>query len=279
MSQYLNFSRSKANYSFQHSFNLVFRKVETVFFSLLCVIFLIASRVSNDFSKDVSFAFVSVSMPIVKVAAFPFNTLINLLTDFHQLIEAKKENKVLKEELEKLKSFYVKSLNIYQENKELREVLSFVTSKTSNFKVARVTGRSHELFNQKLFIDAGANRGIKEGRIVTGNRGLIGRVVEVGEDKSRVLLATDATSRIPIITSKARARGILAGDGSAAMDLLYLPKNHEIQENDWVFTSGDGDTLPPGLLIGVVKKVDKDHVKVVMVEDVSNADIVTILDY
>jgi cell shape-determining protein MreC len=58
-----------------------------------------------------------------------------------------------------------------------------------------------------------------------------------------------------------------------------LPKNHGIEENDWVFTSGDGDTLPPGLLIGVVKKVDKEEVKVAMVEDVSNADIVTILDY
>lgn len=279
MKQYLNFSRTSANYSVKHSFNLVLKKIETVLFSFLCVIFLITSRLNSDFSKDVSFAFVSVSIPVVKFAAFPFNTAINLLTGFHELVDAKKENKVLKEELVKLRSFYISSLNIHQENKELRNVLNFVSSKSSNFKVARIIGRSHQMFNQQTFIDAGKNRGIKEGSIVTGDRGVIGRIAQVGEDKSRLILATDATSRIPIITSKARARGILAGNSSGLMEILYLPKSHEIKEGDWVFTSGDGDTLPSGLLIGVVKKADTESASVAMVEDVSEVDIVTIMDY
>ena len=279
MKQYLNFSQTRANYSFQHSFNLVFKKVETIFFGVLCVIFLITSRLNSDFSKDISFAFVSVSLPIVKFAAFPFNTLIHLLTDFHELIDAKKENEVLKEELTTLKNFYIKSLNIHQENKELRTILNFVTSKSSSFKVARIIGRSHQVFNQKLFIDAGKNRGIKEGSIVIGSRGVIGRIVEVGKNQSRLILVNDASSRIPIITSKARARGILAGNSGGLMEILYLPKSIVVEVGDWVFTSGDGDTLPPGLLIGVVKKADKNSAFVAMVEDVSNSDIVTILDY
>jgi len=278
MKQYLNFSSNRANYSFKHSFDLVFKKIETVFFGFLCVIFLITSRLDSDFSKDISFTFISISTPIVKFAAFPFNTIINLLTNFHELVDAKKENKVLKEELAQLRSFYVKSLNTYQENKELRNVLNFISTRTSSFKVARIIGRSHELFNQNIFIDAGKNRDIKEGSIVTGTRGVIGRISEVGEDKSRVILVTDASSRIPIITSKARVRGILAGNSGGNMDILYLPKNHAVKEDDWVFTSGDGDTLPSGLLIGVVKKVDNESASVVMVEDANNADIVTIMD-
>jgi rod shape-determining protein MreC len=278
MKQYLNFSSNRSNYSFKYSFDLVFKKIETIFFGFLCVIFLIASRLDSDFSKSLSFGFVSISVPVVKIAAFPFNTIINLLTDFHELVDAKKENSALKEELAQLRSFYVKSLNTYQENKELRSVLSFVSTKTSSFKAARIIGRSHAVFNQGVFIDAGENREIKQGSIVTGNKGVIGRIAEVGEDKSRVILVTDAGSRIPVITSKARVRGILAGDGSGKMEILYLPKNHIIQEDDWVFTSGDGDTLPSGLLIGVVKKVDQDSASVVMVEDANNADIVTIMD-
>ena len=86
-------------------------------------------------------------------------------------------------------------------------------------------------------------------------------------------------SRIPIITSKTRVRGILAGNGSGIMEILYLPKNHTITEGDWIFTSGDGDTLPPGLLVGVVKKADKDYVGVAMVENINNADIVTVMHY
>ncbi len=218
-------------------------------------------------------------MPIVKAASFPFNAIINLLTGFGELLNAKSENEELKEELAKLREFYIQSLNIHQENKELRHVLNFVSAKSSNYKVARVLGRSSEVFNQKIFIDAGEDRAIKEGSIVTGKLGVIGRVLEVGKNKSRLLLATDANSRIPIITSKARARGILAGNGSGLMKIIYLSKSHNIEVGDWVFTSGDGDILPPGLLVGVVKSVDGSNVEVAMAEDVTNADIVTIMDY
>lgn len=279
MKQYLNFTRTSVNYSVKHSFDLIFRKIETVFFSFLCVILLIVSKVNSDFSKDVSFQFVSISIPIVKFSAFPFNVAINLFTDFHDLVEAKRENETLKEDLAKLQAFEIKSINVYQENRELRKILNFVSSKSSNFKVAKIVGRSHQLFNQQLFIDAGLDRDIKEGSIVTGDRGVIGRISEVGENKSRLILLNDAISRIPIITSKARARGILAGNGSGTMELLYLPKNHTIAAGDWIFTSGDGDTLPPGLLVGVVKKADKDHVTAVMIEDISYSDVVTIMAY
>jgi rod shape-determining protein MreC len=158
-------------------------------------------------------------------------------------------------------------------------MLQFVSSKSANFKVAQIIGRSRPLFNQKIFIDAGEDRGLKEGEIITGKRGVIGRVAEVYENKSHIFLLNDAISRIPVITSQARAKGILAGNGSGMMEILYLPKNHNIQVGEMIFTSGDGDTLPPGLLAGVVSKVNKDSVLVSMVEDVNNADLVTILAY
>ncbi|MBP7710709.1 MAG: rod shape-determining protein MreC [Rickettsiales bacterium] len=279
MDHYSNFTQSSANYSFKHSFDLVFNKIETVLFSFLCVIFLVISKVNADFSEKISFGFVGISMPVVKTIALPFNATINLLTSFSELVDAKEENAELKEELAKLKSFYVKSLNIHQENKELRSILDFVTAKTSSFKVARVIGRAHQVFNQKVFIDAGANRGLQEGAIVSGVRGVIGRIAEVGEDKSRLILLNDASSRIPVVTSKSRDRAILAGNNGGLMEMLYLSKNHKIETGDWVFTSGDGDTLPPGLLVGVVKKVDGESVLIAMVEDLTNADIVTIISY
>ncbi len=277
--QYLNFSQTKSNYSLQHNFNLVFKKIELVFFCFLCVILLITSRINKDFSDDVSMKFVSVSLPVVKLAAFPFNATINLLINFNELVDAKKENAVLKEENQKLRNFYITSLNINRENKDLKDTLRFVIPKSASFKIARIVGRSHQMFNQTIFVDAGKNRGIREGSIVTGSRGVIGRISQVGENRSRVILVTDANSRIPVLASKARIRGILAGSNSSTMEVLYLQKNHTITPGDWIFTSGDGDTLPPGLLIGVVKKVDKGYAAVEMVENVSNADIVTILDY
>jgi rod shape-determining protein MreC len=273
-----SFTESRATYSIKHSVNLVFDKIETVFFTFLCIVFLTASKLNSNFSQNLSFGIISVSMPIVRLAALPFNSTINLLSNFQELVNAREENKALREEIEKFRSFYIQSLNIHNENKELRGALNFISLRTMNFKAANLIGRAHQVFGQKLFIDAGKNIGIKEGSIVTNNHGAIGRILEVFEDKSRLVLFTDATSKVPIITSKARSRGILSGNNSGLMEILYLPKNHGIEVGDWVFTSGDGDTLPPGLLVGIVKEVDGDYVAVTMAEDISAVGLVTIID-
>ncbi|NBU82995.1 MAG: rod shape-determining protein MreC, partial [Flavobacteriaceae bacterium] len=59
----------------------------------------------------------------------------------------------------------------------------------------------------------------------------------------------------------------------------YLPKNHQIAVGDKIFTSSDGDVVPPGLLVGVVRKIDKNFVYITGVEDINNLNIVSIIDY
>ena len=278
MTSYLN-PTPRSNLIIQHSFNLVFRKIETIFFIFLCIICLIASKINRDFNNKISNGFITISTPIIKIISLPINSSIDLVVNFNKLAMAKKENIQLKEELFKLQNYYLTSLAIRQENQELRSALNFVKSKTENYKIARVIGISHQAFDQKLFIDSGKSRNIKEGQIIAGNRGVIGRVTEVFEDKSRILLLTDSSSRIPIIASRARNRGILAGNNSGLMEILYLPKNHQINIGDKIFTSSDGDAIPPGLLIGVVKKIDKNSVYVSGIEDINSLNIVTIIDY
>lgn len=278
MSKYFN-DYSKSNLIIKHSFDLVFRKVETFFFVVLSIIFLITSKVNHDLTAKISNFFITISNPIVQTVAAPINTTVDIFINLKQLVIAKKENKKLREELATLQNYYIKSLAIHQENKELRDALNFVKSKTENYKIARIIGMSHQSFNHKLLIDAGKNRNIKEGQLIAGNRGAIGRIAEVFDDKSRVLLITDTNSRIPIIASKARNRGILAGNNSNLMEILYLPKNHQITLGDKIFTSSDGDVIPPGILVGVVKKINRNGVYVIGIEDINSSNIVTIIDY
>ena len=80
-----NLSESRATYSVKHSINLVFDKIGTIFFTVLCLIFLITSKFNSAFSQNISFAIVSISMPVVKFAALPFNSVINLLGNFQDL--------------------------------------------------------------------------------------------------------------------------------------------------------------------------------------------------
>ena len=270
---------TKSNLIIKHSFNLIFRKVETIFFVLLSIILLITSKVNKEYTNKINEVFINISSPIVSIISFPINTSFDLVVNFNQLILAKKENEKLKSELLKLQNYYISSLGIHQENKELRNALNFVKSKTENYKIARIIGISNKIFDNKILIDSGQDRGIREGQIVTGDRAVIGRVAEVFGDKSRILLLTDSNSRIPIIASRTRNRGIISGNNSGLMEILYLPKNHQINLGDKIFTSSDGDVIPPGLLVGIVKRIDKNSVYVAPIENIGSLNIVSIIDY
>lgn len=280
MKQYISFNHNSNSFSIAYSLKLIFKKVEFVFFFFLCISLMISSKLQSKFSADVEKFFITVSLPVSSFISTPFNVTHSLLYDFRKLVVAKEENKKLRLEIDQLKSLYTKSLNIYEENKELKKVLNFVSSKSSKFEVARILGRSHQVFNHQVYINIGQNRGAKEGNVVVGYKGMMGRISKVLPESSSVILLNDVRSRIPVISSKARVRGILAGDNSNLLKMLYLPKDHNIKAGDMIFTSGDGDTLPPGHLVGKVHKVTKDNkVLVKMVEDPNSLDIVSVISY
>lgn len=265
--------------NFYYHINNILKKIELVFCIGVCLVLIITSKIRRDVTDDISMFFTDISEPIVRVGSSPFNKIISSFTDLNELMIARSENKILREENEKLKALYIKSLNINEENKELKALIKYIGIRSVKYHVARFIGYSHQLYSNKAFIDAGSKQGIKEDSIVTGKNSLIGRISQVGADKSRVLLVTDINSKIPIITSRSRTRGILVGNNTSLMEIAYLENNHGILVGDMVFTSGDGDSLPPGILIGVVKKVSQNYVAVQMAEDISNVNLVGIVEY
>lgn len=274
-----NFSNSATKYSLGHYFGSIYSKIEFVAFVILSIIFITVAKLNQNFSTQVSFLFIKASSPIVSIVSFPFNATTSLITNFEELILAKNNNQTLQEENNRLRSLYLGAINAAEENKELKNMLKFVAPISSSYQIAKVISRAHEIFNQNLLIELTKDSNIKIGNIVIGNIGVIGRIIEAYDNKSRVMLVTDANSRIPIITSNARVRGILAGNNSSLMKILYLPKDHLIKTGDLVFTAADGDTLPPGLLIGIVKKVDDNEVEVEAAEDADRLNFVTIVNY
>ncbi len=276
---YLEYKRPKSNFFVYHNVSRVFGRVETTLFSLLCLILIGTSKISPSITDGITMEIVESSMPIARVVSMPLNSVVNVTINFQELIDARNRNAVLIKENEQLKSLYIKSLNIHQENKQLKEILKYVGLRSTKFLVARLIAHPYQTYSRNVFIDSGENQGVKEDDIVTGNNALIGRVGQVNAGKSRVLLATDINSRIPVIVSGARTKGILAGNNTNVMEILYLERVHHITVGDMVFTSGDGDAMPPGLLVGVITKVDKGYAAVEMIENVKNLDVVSVVNY
>ena len=275
----LRLRKPKTNFFVYHNVSQVFGRIETVLFSLFCLVLIIISKINIHITNKITMVVVESSMPIARVVSMPLNLIVNMTINFQELVDAKNKNVLLIQENEKLKSLYIKSLNIHQENKQLKEILKYVGLRSTKYLVARLIAHPYQTYSHNVFIDSGEALGIKEDDIVTGNNALIGRVEQVSSNKSRVLLITDINSRIPVIVSGAKTKGILAGNNSGTMEILYLEKTHHINIGDMVFTSGDGDSMPPGLLVGVITKIDKGYAAVEMIENVKNLDVVSVINY
>jgi rod shape-determining protein MreC len=113
---------------------------------------------------------------------------------------------------------------------------------------------------------------------MTGD-GLLGRVIEVGDWSSRVLLITDLNSRIPVTIAGSGDRAILAGDNSAEPKLLYLPVDAMLNPGARVVTSGHGGVFPPNLPIGTVIEPARGQHSIVPDADLGRISYVRLVDF
>jgi rod shape-determining protein MreC len=82
--------------------------------------------------------------------------------------------------------------------------------------------------------------------------GVVGRISGVGSNTARVILLTDASSRIPAVIQPSGQRVMVAGDNSAAPAIEFLEDSDVVRPGHRVISSGDGCVFPAGLLIGQV---------------------------
>ena len=276
MNQYFN-PRYQNSSSIKKNLEIFLKKFETILLIILCILFLTITKNNRDFHNKISLFFIKISLPIVKIINLPFNVSISALNSFHDLIIAKKENIKLKQENIILKNHYLEMVNLKKEYQEIDKILQINRLKFNNFKIAKFIGRSGQIFNNHYFINIGLDHGVAENSIVLGRLGIIGRVVKVEKNRSIIILITDSKSKIPVISENKRIKGIIAGKNNGNMEILYLQKNHFLKVGEKIFTSGDGDIMPSGILIGSIINVNNDVVEVKMAEDVGNLDYIAVV--
>lgn len=119
---------------------------------------------------------------------------------------------------------------------------------------ARLVADQSGVFGDARLANAGARHGVKPGSAALNEFGVVGRVAQIGERSSRILLLTDPLSRVPVVTRDGRARAILQGDQSDRPRLTIVDHPERLRPGDLVMTSGEGGVFAWGLPVGVVEK-------------------------
>ena len=78
---------------------------------------------------------------------------------------------------------------------------------------AQVIGEDISNWARTIVIDKGSRSGLRHGMPVVAAEGVVGRVIKVAPNSSRVLLVTDASSAIAALIQRTRTRGVARGLG------------------------------------------------------------------
>jgi len=167
-----------------------------------------------------------------------------------------KENTALRKEVLNLRRENAVLREAAGENARLRSMLGMRQSVSAQMIAAEIISRKENSWFDTATIDRGRRSGaIKGAAVITTGWRLIGQVLEADTFTSQVVALSDSDSAIGAMVQRSRSSGILQGQGSDYLILSYLPKDADVKRGDVVVSSGMGQVIPKGLVIGRVVRV------------------------
>jgi len=175
-----------------------------------------------------------------------------------------KEIEQLSKENQQLRQQLMQAQESWRENAQLRQALSWQPRVPWQLKPARVVGQDPANWWRTIMIDVGLRDKIRTNMTVLTSDGLVGRVTEVGFDRSRVVMVGDPNCRFSAQVQEPHdksvvAKGIISPSASSLdrllVDLIYVPGGTLLKPGQPVMTSGDGGVFPKGITVGQIVDV------------------------
>lgn len=227
--------------------------VAIVVFSTISLVF---SRTQGGLERMVSDSIAAIEYYVVKK---PVEFVSNLFSEYNELKDVYKENKILKAKLSSYASVEVNTDVLSKEIDELKKMLNIEYLPTDyNVKTTSFVRESDD-WNNEITIDLGSLAGVSKDMVVISSKGMIGKVTSVTEVTARVQLLTaeNPTSALPIqvINGDQNVYGLLNRYDieSKCFEITLFSDVEKFEDNAKVITSGLGGKAPKGIYIGTVE--------------------------
>ena len=197
-----------------------------------------------------------------EIIGLPVEVLTKSINYFNRLSLLSRSSKRvndLEEEIRTLKKELIDAEEARLENERLRKLLNFKKNSFMASIPAFIIGRDPNNWSSVVFIDRGESDGIIKDMVVISGAGLVGRIREVGLERSKVMLINDVDSKVGAIIHQTRDQGLLIGAVDGRCKLIYLPMDTKTVVGDEILTSGMGGIFPKGISIGRIKEVEKER--------------------
>jgi rod shape-determining protein MreC len=220
---------------------------------IVCLIGLVVIwRIDNPRVERLRMSVIDAVLPPIEGVMAPVRGIAHMIADFQSYARLYDQNQELRRELQQVSVWREAAIQLEQENARLLDLLRVQLDPELTFVTSIVMADAGSPFRRSVLINVGARDGILDGWATMDGLGVVGRISGLGERTSRVLLLTDANSRIPVTIEPSGQQALLSGDNSQNPVLDFIENIDDISPGDRIVTSGDGGVFPPDLLVGQV---------------------------
>ena len=239
-----------------------------LFFSFLAVIggiivgliLLIVSLVSPTTFQGLRGAALDFTGPIAESLHSVSATATGLVSGAGDYWDAARQNGELKRENRAMLQRMVEAKAIFQENMQLKATLQLRQHTRDTVAVGRIVGSSFNSPRRFAILSAGARDGVRESMPVRSADGLVGRIIDLGQFASRVLLVSDRTSIVPARLLRSGIPVIAQGRGDGTVEIRPLEVGRNpFRPGDLIISSGTGGLYPPLVPVARVVRLKGDE--------------------
>ena len=264
--------------------NLTIKSIVLIVIIILIIVLVIFSKtLKEDRKLNTAESLLKDSVTFVeKIILIPFNYVCNLIDEFGELKDVRRENDNLKLSIDRIDAIETENIELRQEIENLKKELGvdYVLSDYEKLN-ATVLSRNIGYWYNTITIDKGTYNGVDEDMVVVNSTGLIGKVIRSTAFTSDVRLITtsDTNNRISISISNGnnKLNGLIKGYNykENKLEVEGISNTEEVNIGDKVYTSGLGGIFPSGILIGSVESITTDEydlAKIILVVPSANFD-------
>jgi rod shape-determining protein MreC len=190
--------------------------------------------------------------PLEKGFVYSGNATRNVYRDYFALRSVRKENDALKKQIEEMRLQNVRLQEDAMQARRIQALLGFKEQFIHSTVAAQVIGTSGSDLSRVIYIDRGADDGIKPDMAVITSDGVVGKILHVQSSTSQVLEISDQTSGVGALLVNLRLQGIVKGTAGGDIVLNNIMQNEKVEVGDLITTSGGDRIFPKGLPIGTV---------------------------
>ena len=243
---------------------------------VLATIFLIW-RIDSPRVERFRAAVIDRVVPNMDWALVPVTKFVGMVEGFQSYASLYEQNQELRRELQQMKSWKEAAVQLEQQNAKLLAQNQVRLDPKLTSVSGVVLADSGSPFRQSVLLNVGSRDGIVDGWATMDGLGLVGRISGVGQTTARVILLTDASSRIPVTIQPSGQKAMLVGDNSPNPPVEFLETPEQVRPGDRVISSGDGGVFPAGLLVGQVELGTDQRLRVRLAADYERLNFLRVL--